>query len=173
MPSGGSYSPDIEDISSAGPSTPALVKFLILHACNFWRMVYQRTVNKLFCIEGFCFCFHFQDSICNSRGIPGWEAVDNLAGYLVSLNRMITGLSTNEIAEILRLYSYLHAIDQSPSKYSLKCKKKILSGPWRASRKRNGSAPGQQAAERWVKMYCTSVKFESVSFNSFQRLKIL
>ncbi|RXN26736.1 Carboxyl-terminal PDZ ligand of neuronal nitric oxide synthase [Labeo rohita] len=89
-----------------------------------------------------------QDSRCDSRGVPGWEAVDNLAGYLVSLNRTIIALSTNEIAEILRLYSCLHAIDQSPSKYSLKCKKNVLPGPWRASRKRSGSAPGQQAAER-------------------------
>ncbi|XP_028437724.1 uncharacterized protein LOC114558143 [Perca flavescens] len=30
----------------------------------------------------------------------------------------------------------------------MKSKKKTLSGPWRASRKRSGSAPGQQAAER-------------------------
>lgn len=103
-------------------------------------------------MQDFGFCFQFQDSRCDSRGVPGWEAVDNLAEYLVSLNRTITALSTNEIAEILRLYSNLHAIDQSPSKYSLKCKKKILPGPWRASRKRSGSAPGQQAAERRVKL---------------------
>ncbi|KAL1268716.1 hypothetical protein QQF64_034079 [Cirrhinus molitorella] len=62
--------------------------------------------------------------------------------YLVSLNRTITALSTNEIAESLRLYSFLHAIDQSLSKYSLKCKKKVLAGPWRASQKRSGSTPG-------------------------------
>ncbi|XP_056603668.1 uncharacterized protein LOC130420406 [Triplophysa dalaica] len=112
VPTGGSDSPDIEDMSCAGPSTSS------------------------------------PDLRCDSRGVPGWEAVDNLAGYLISLNRTITALSTNEIAEILRLYSCLHAIDQSPSKYSLKCKKRILPGPWRASRKRSGSAPGQQAAER-------------------------
>ncbi|KAA0721279.1 hypothetical protein E1301_Tti022327 [Triplophysa tibetana] len=75
------------------------------------------------------------------------EAMDNLAGNIISLNRTITALSTNEIAEILRLYSCLHAIDQCPSKYSLKCKKKILPGPWRASQKCSGSAPGQQATE--------------------------
>ncbi|XP_039530311.1 wiskott-Aldrich syndrome protein family member 2-like [Pimephales promelas] len=39
-------------------------------------------------------------------------------------------------------------MDKTPSKYSLKSKKKTLPGPWRASRKRSGSAPGQQAAER-------------------------
>jgi len=32
--------PDTEDISFAGPSTPAPVKFVILGACNLWRMVY-------------------------------------------------------------------------------------------------------------------------------------
>ncbi|TDG96380.1 hypothetical protein EPR50_G00240070 [Perca flavescens] len=88
------------------------------------------------------------DSRCDPRGIPGWEAVDALAGYLVSLNRTITALSNSEIVEILRLYSSLDPIDKSPTKYSMKSKKKTLSGPWRASRKRSGSAPGQQAAER-------------------------
>ncbi|XP_041824833.1 uncharacterized protein LOC121629265 [Melanotaenia boesemani] len=88
------------------------------------------------------------DSRCDPRGIPGWEAVDDLAGYLVNLNRTITALSNAEKTEILRLYSCLDATDKSPTKYSLKTKKTTLTGPWRASRKRSGSAPGQQAAER-------------------------
>ncbi|KAF4076809.1 hypothetical protein AMELA_G00219380, partial [Ameiurus melas] len=71
------------------------------------------------------------DGRYDSRGVPGWEAVDNLAEYLVGLNRTITALSTTEISQIVRLYSCLHAIDQSPTKYSLKCKKKTLPGPWR------------------------------------------
>ena len=33
---------------------------------------------------------------------------------------------------------------------TLKNKKTTLPGPWRASRKRSGSAPGQQAAERYL-----------------------
>lgn len=66
----------------------------------------------------------------------------------MNLNRTITALSATETAEIVRLYSRLHKLDKSPSKYSLKSKKKTLPGPWRASRKRSGSAPGQQAAER-------------------------
>ncbi|XP_063732884.1 uncharacterized protein LOC134859990 [Eleginops maclovinus] len=89
-----------------------------------------------------------QDSRCDIRGVPGWEAVDSLAEYLVDLNRTITALSTAEIAEIVRLYGNMSAMDKAPSKYSLKSKKKTLPGPWRASRKRSGSAPGQQAAER-------------------------
>ncbi|MEQ2189803.1 hypothetical protein GOODEAATRI_029126, partial [Goodea atripinnis] len=91
----------------------------------------------------------FQDTTrCDSRGFPGWEAIDNLAEYLLSLNRTITALSTTEVAKIMQLYSALHAMDKRPSKYTLKSKKRTLSGPWRASRKRSGSAPGQQAAER-------------------------
>lgn len=92
----------------------------------------------------------WQDSRCDPRGIPGWEAVNALAAYLVSLNRTITALSNSEIAEILRLYSCLDPIDKSPTKYSLKSKKNTLSGPWRASQKRSGSVPGQQAAERYL-----------------------
>ncbi|KAG1955491.1 hypothetical protein F2P79_008547 [Pimephales promelas] len=126
--------PDTEDISCAGPNTPAP------------ETVYSPPDTEDISFAGPS--TPAPDSRSDSRGVPGWEAVDNLAGYLVSLNRTITGLSTNEIAEILRLYQNLHPIDQSPSKYSLKCKKKILAGPWRASRKRSGSAPGQQAAER-------------------------
>ncbi|XP_029980230.1 uncharacterized protein LOC115412077 [Sphaeramia orbicularis] len=89
-----------------------------------------------------------QNDCLDLREIPGWKAVDDLAGYLVSLNHSITALSTSEIAEIRRLYSHLHAIDQSPTTYSLKSKKKTLPGLWRASWKCSGSAPGQQAAER-------------------------
>ncbi|KAL7375258.1 hypothetical protein ABVT39_014421 [Epinephelus coioides] len=92
------------------------------------------------------------DSRCDPRGIPGWEAVDALAGYLVSLNRTITALSNTETAEILRLYSCLDPIDKSPTKYSLKTKNKTLPGLWRASRKRSGSAPGQQATERYLQI---------------------
>ncbi|MED6256064.1 hypothetical protein ATANTOWER_019118, partial [Ataeniobius toweri] len=85
---------------------------------------------------------------CDSRGFPGWEAIDNLAEYLLSLNRTITALSNTEMAEIMQLYSALHAMDKRPSKYTMKSKKRTLPGPWRASRKHSGSAPGQQAAER-------------------------
>ncbi|CAB1452427.1 unnamed protein product [Pleuronectes platessa] len=89
-----------------------------------------------------------QESRSDARGFPGWEVVDKLAGYLVSLNRTITALSASETDDIVRLYSSLHAMDQTLTKYSLKCKRKTLAGPWRASRKRSGSATGQQAAER-------------------------
>ncbi|CAL8256803.1 unnamed protein product [Arctogadus glacialis] len=89
-----------------------------------------------------------QDSRCDARGIAGWEAVDALAGYLVGLNRTITALSNGEVAEILRLYAFLNFFDQTPTRYTLKTKITTLPGPWRASRKRNGSDPGQQAAER-------------------------
>ena len=71
-----------------------------------------------------------------------------MADYLVNLNRTITALSASETEEIVRLYTSLHTMDKSVTKYSLKCKRKTLVGPWRASRKRSGSAPGQQAAER-------------------------
>ncbi|XP_053406185.1 uncharacterized protein LOC123525390 [Mercenaria mercenaria] len=84
----------------------------------------------------------------DTRGNPGWEAVDNLAAYLVGLNRSITALSISESSEIVRLYGKLNQMDKSTQKYSLKSKKSSLHGPWRASRKRSGSAPGQQAAER-------------------------
>lgn len=87
-------------------------------------------------------------SQCDSRGVLGWEAVDALATYLVGLNRTITALSSQEEANIVQLYMALHAMDKVPSKYSQRVKKKTLPGPWRASRKRSGSAPGQQAAER-------------------------
>ncbi|KAI4800784.1 hypothetical protein KUCAC02_007082 [Chaenocephalus aceratus] len=39
-------------------------------------------------------------------------------------------------------------MDKQPTTYSLKSNKRTLPGPWRASRKRSGSAPGHQAAER-------------------------
>ncbi|XP_043965569.1 uncharacterized protein LOC122827064 isoform X2 [Gambusia affinis] len=89
-----------------------------------------------------------QETRCDYRGFPGWEAVDSLAENLLSLNRTITALSTTEVENVLQLYSNLHAMDKQPVKYTLKNKKSTLPGPWRASRKRSGSAPGQQAAER-------------------------
>ncbi|KAK0152989.1 hypothetical protein N1851_005364 [Merluccius polli] len=91
-----------------------------------------------------------QTSQCDSRGIVGWDAVDALSAYLVGLNRTITALSAKEEADIVHLYTALHAMDQKPSSYTQKARKKgrASGGPWRASRKPSGSAPGQQAAER-------------------------
>ncbi|XP_030219179.1 uncharacterized protein LOC115548574 [Gadus morhua] len=91
-----------------------------------------------------------ETSQCDSRGVPGWDAVDALAAYLLGLNRTITALSAKEEADIVRLYAALHAMDRKPSRYTQKAKKKshASGGPWRAPRKPSGSAPGQQAAER-------------------------
>ncbi|XP_059895233.1 uncharacterized protein LOC132448177 [Gadus macrocephalus] len=91
-----------------------------------------------------------ETSQCDSRGVPGWDAVDALAAYLLALNRTITALSAKEEADIVRLYAALHAMDRKPSRYTQKAKKKshASGGPWRAPRKPSGSAPGQQAAER-------------------------
>lgn len=61
----------------------------------------------------------FQTSQCDSRGVPGWEAVDALAAYLVDLNRTITALSVKEEAAIVQLYTALHAMDKAPSKYKI------------------------------------------------------
>ncbi|XP_054875194.1 uncharacterized protein LOC118471340 [Amphiprion ocellaris] len=87
---------------------------------------------------------------CDSRGAVGWDAVDALAAYLVSLNRTITALSTKEEADIVHLYTALHDMDKAPSRYSHKARKRarVSAGPWRAPRKPSTSAPGLQAAER-------------------------
>ncbi|KAJ4925484.1 hypothetical protein JOQ06_018214 [Pogonophryne albipinna] len=60
-----------------------------------------------------------QNTRCDSQGVQGWEAVDDLANYI----KWISNLKPE-------------------------VQKRTLPGPWRASRKRSGSAPGQQAAER-------------------------
>lgn len=85
---------------------------------------------------------------CDARGVLGWEAVDALAENLVGLNRTITALSSQEEAKIVHLYMALNPMDKMPSKYGKRAKKNTLTGPWRASRKPSGSAPGQQARER-------------------------
>ena len=61
----------------------------------------------------------FQDNRSDSRGVPGWEAVDCLVENLVNLNRTITALSTAEIAERVWLYSRINYMDNFPS--SLQC----------------------------------------------------
>ncbi|KAE8292620.1 hypothetical protein D5F01_LYC09992 [Larimichthys crocea] len=61
-----------------------------------------------------------ETSQSDSRGVVGWEAVDALAAYLVDLNRTITALSVKEEADIVRLYTALHAMDKAPSRYSPK-----------------------------------------------------
>ncbi|XP_030205935.1 uncharacterized protein LOC115538683, partial [Gadus morhua] len=90
-----------------------------------------------------------ETSQCDSRGVVGWDAVDNLAGYLVGLNRTITALSMKEEADIVQLYTALHDMDKKHSSYTQKARKKgqTSGGPWRAPRRPSGSAPGQQAAE--------------------------
>ncbi|CAL8340966.1 unnamed protein product [Boreogadus saida] len=91
-----------------------------------------------------------ETSQCDSRGVVGWDAVDNLAGYLVGLDRTITALSLKEEADIVQLYTALHDMDKKHSSYTQKARKKgqASGGPWRAPRRPSGSAPGQQAAER-------------------------
>ncbi|XP_056456676.1 uncharacterized protein LOC130390633 [Gadus chalcogrammus] len=60
-----------------------------------------------------------ETSQCDSRGVPGWDAVDALAAYLLALNRTITALSAKEEADIVRLYAALHAMDRKPSRYKI------------------------------------------------------
>jgi len=109
---------------------------------------YKIITTTLYIFIRLAFFLNFQSIQCDSRGVLGWEAVDSLAAYLVGLNRTITALSSQEEDNIVKLYMALHAMDKVPSKYGQRVKKKTLPGPWRASRKRSGSAPGQQAAER-------------------------
>ncbi|KAL2079587.1 hypothetical protein ACEWY4_025331 [Coilia grayii] len=59
-----------------------------------------------------------ETSQCDSRGVVGWRAVDDLAAYLVGLNREITALSAKEEAEIVRLYSALDSMDKAPSRHA-------------------------------------------------------
>ncbi|XP_030206291.1 uncharacterized protein LOC115539503 [Gadus morhua] len=81
-----------------------------------------------------------ETSQCDSRGVPGWDAVDALAAYLLALNGTITALSAKEEADIVRLYAALHAMDRKPSRYTQKAKKKshASGGMWRAPRKPSG-----------------------------------
>ena len=104
-----------------------------------------------------CYLTHFNASFYwqvrhDFEGVPGWEAVDELAAFLVGLNRTITALSVGESDEVLRLYERLYEADKTPPKYPRMNKQKrqptVLAGMWRASRKRSKSAQGQQAAER-------------------------
>ncbi|KAK1893377.1 50S ribosomal protein L2 [Dissostichus eleginoides] len=62
-----------------------------------------------------CKCGYHVNTRCDSRGVEGWEAVDDLAKYLVQLNRTITALSVGETDEIVRLYSKLHQMDKQPN----------------------------------------------------------
>ena len=73
-----------------------------------------------------------------------------LAGYLVDLDTSVTALSTETRLLIVQLYNKLYECDKAATKYTMKSKKEVLPGPWRASRKRTGAAPGVQASERFV-----------------------
>ncbi|KAL1265138.1 hypothetical protein QQF64_003165 [Cirrhinus molitorella] len=121
-----------------------------------------------FCSKLSSYIFEWdKDDICNAlhaqmyiQGASRWniswahQAVDMSGpGYLVSLNRTITALSTNEIVEILRLYSFLHAIDQSPSKYSLKCKKRF----WKGLGELHGSVVAQPLVSKQLRE-CVALK---------------
>ena len=49
----------------------------------------------------------------------GWDAVDALSAYLVGLNRTITALSAKDEADIVHLFTALHAMDKKPSRYKI------------------------------------------------------
>lgn len=55
--------------------------------------------------------------------------MDNLAAYLVGLNRTITALSAAEVEEIKRLYILLNDADKAPMEYALKSKS-IAEAEW-------------------------------------------
>ena len=91
-----------------------------------------------------------QDDCVDSRGFPGWDAVDNLAAYLITLDTTKTALSNEDAVRIVELYNKLCNYDKSPTKYASKSKRSVLTGPWRASRKRMDPLPGVQASERYM-----------------------
>lgn len=68
--------------------------------------------------------------------------MDGLAAYLVDLDTSVTALSTADTEMIVQLYDKLHECDKTTTKYTLKSKKELLLGPWRASRKGSGATPG-------------------------------
>ncbi|KAK2920520.1 hypothetical protein Q8A73_000005 [Channa argus] len=66
---------------------------------------------------------------CDYSGFLGWETVDDLAAYLVGMNRMITALATKEEGDIVCLYTALHPMDKAPTKYSQIARRKTVPGP--------------------------------------------
>jgi hypothetical protein len=90
----------------------------------------------------------FQGSSLDSRGRPGWEAVDALAGYLLSLDYTATALTADQEKRIEELFNRLLPQDQALPPNLRKSKSKNLPGAWRACRKPIGAQPGIQATER-------------------------
>lgn len=64
----------------------------------------------------FFFLITFQTSQCDSRG---WAAVDALAAYLVGLDLTNTAMSATEEADVVHLYTALHAMNKAPSGYKM------------------------------------------------------
>ncbi|XP_078571514.1 uncharacterized protein LOC144859102 [Branchiostoma floridae x Branchiostoma japonicum] len=91
-----------------------------------------------------------QESQYDARGVPGWEAVDNLAAYLLCLDLSATALSAAEANNIVALYAKLSDCDKGATKYKRKAKQGVVrqGSGWRASRKRDPAAPGVQGCER-------------------------
>ena len=73
--------------------------------------------------------------------------MNNLASYLVGLDRDAKALTVREATDIVNLYNLMSPHDREPPKYSVKAKKQPTG--WRASRKESGSAPTKKASERY------------------------
>ncbi|XP_078657398.1 uncharacterized protein LOC144903286 isoform X1 [Branchiostoma floridae x Branchiostoma belcheri] len=91
-----------------------------------------------------------QGSRDDAQGVPGWDAVDNLAAYLLSLDLSATALSAAEAKNIVALYAKLSDCDKGVTKYKRKAKRGVVrqGSMWRASRKRDAPTPGVQGCER-------------------------
>ena len=106
----------------------------------------------------------FQDAV-DSRGIPGWDKVDKLATYLLTLQGL--ALKTDQVGAIIDLYNCLHTFDQKRMcLYQPRYKEKQVQGHFKCKRASSVTL-GVEATQRLVQNECAHARGrEDIFLNS-------
>ena len=71
--------------------------------------------------------------------MSGFEKVDRLSSYLVSLRDSSLALSHNQANEVIRLWNNLCEYDKRPTTFSARHKTKLTQGRFKSSKRRSNT----------------------------------
>ena len=91
------------------------------------------------------YMYIFQISV-DWRNIAGWDAVDRLTDQLLTITTL--SMSHEDTLATVLLYNQLDSYDKRRTSFEARHQKRLLSGRFKVSKKREGVAEGVDSARR-------------------------